>query len=287
MEIPRFQRTASAADVAEGIKTAGCAIIEHFLDDETVEQLNDELNPYFDRVAMSEGSFMGVQTQRMSRIIAKSKTSHELLIDPMLMDTVDGVLRGESYHFTLHHTEASRIHPGQPAQSLHRDDTTYPFTHPCRPVMVATIWALGEFTRACGATQAVPGSHLWDDVRKPTPEEVHYAEMPKGSMFLFDSAIYHGGGCNSSEDEIRKAMIIMYGLGWLRPAENQILAVPPALARTLPTRLQELVGYRNHGYLGHYELGNPAVTLKDPIPETLGAVDLYDDETEQIQVRRR
>lgn len=31
--------------------------------------------------------------------------------------------------------------------------------------------------------------------------------------------------------------------GWLRPQENHALAVPPRLARTLPRRLQELLGY--------------------------------------------
>jgi ectoine hydroxylase-related dioxygenase (phytanoyl-CoA dioxygenase family) len=46
----------------------------------------------------------------------------------------------------------------------------------------------------------------------------------------------------------------------LRQEENQYLAVPPELARTLPQNLQELVGYQLNGGLGFAgELG------KDPI----------------------
>ena len=41
-----------------------------------------------------------------------------------------------------------------------------------------------------------------------------------------------------------------YILGWLRQEENQYLAVPPEIARTLPENLQRLVGYQLSGGLG-------------------------------------
>jgi ectoine hydroxylase-related dioxygenase (phytanoyl-CoA dioxygenase family) len=37
-----------------------------------------------------------------------------------------------------------------------------------------------------------------------------------------------------------------YSLGWLRQAEPQYLAVPLEVARTLPERLQRLLGYFVH-----------------------------------------
>jgi ectoine hydroxylase-related dioxygenase (phytanoyl-CoA dioxygenase family) len=36
---------------------------------------------------------------------------------------------------------------------------------------------------------------------------------------------------------------IEYAVAWVRPQETQLLAVPPALARELPPRLQALLGY--------------------------------------------
>ena len=35
-----------------------------------------------------------------------------------------------------------------------------------------------------------------------------------------------------------------YSLGWLRQEENQYLACPPDIARGLPERVQQLLGYQ-------------------------------------------
>lgn len=52
-------------------------------------------------------------------------------------------------------------------------------------------------------------------------------------------------------------MHLSYTLGWLRTEENNCLAVPPAVAATLPRTSQEVLGYAVHdaiemagGYLG-------------------------------------
>jgi hypothetical protein len=64
-----------------------------------------------------------------------------------------------------------------------------------------------------------------------------------------------------------------FTLGWLRTEENNTLAVPPDVARTLPVEAQELIGYAVHdavaqggGYLG-------MVALRDPV-EMLATGDL-------------
>jgi ectoine hydroxylase-related dioxygenase (phytanoyl-CoA dioxygenase family) len=132
----------------------------------------------------------------------------------------------------------------------------------------------------------VPGSHLWDDVRRATDAEIRLSEMPPGSVLLYNSALHHGAGANQTADEIRRSLTFAYGLGWLRAMENPTLAVPPEIARTLPRKLQDLLQYRNHGYLGHYEFHSPRVVLSDDVPEVLAASDLY-DEFDGIQLVRR
>jgi ectoine hydroxylase-related dioxygenase (phytanoyl-CoA dioxygenase family) len=64
-------------------------------------------------------------------------------------------------------------------------------------------------------------------------------------------------------------MHMSFVVGWLRTEENNTLSTPPDVARRLPRRTQELLGYAAHdaiavggGYLG-------AVDLLDPI-ELLG-----------------
>lgn len=285
-DIPVFPASASASQVTAAIRKVGCAIVRELADRELVDRICAELAPYFDAVPMGEGPFMGRHTQRTCRIVVKSPSSHAVILNQLVLDVVGALLEGSAYHFDLHHTEASRIHPGEGAQSLHRDDNLYPFKHPCNPIRVSVIWALSEFTAANGATRVVPGSHLWDDVRRPTDAEVQSSEMPPGSVLLYDSGLYHGAGANQTADGIRRGLLLAYGLAWLRATENPTLAVPPEIARTLPQQLQDLLHYRNHGYLGHYELRNPRVVLADNVPEVLAATDLY-EEFEGMQIVRR
>ena len=73
----------------------------------------------------------------------------------------------------------------------------------------------------------------------------------------------HAGGSNTTEGW-RRGMHLSYGLGWLRTEENQFLATPLEVARTLPRQSQELLGYAAHdaiatggGYLGTVEVQDP------------------------------
>jgi hypothetical protein len=78
-----------------------------------------------------------------------------------------------------------------------------------------------------------------------------------------------------------------YSLGWLRPAENPQLAVPPGQARQLSQRLRDLLGYRSHGFLGIFEGTQPSASWLEPLPDVLPAEDLYGAELAAIAVRRR
>jgi hypothetical protein len=62
---------------------------------------------------------------------------------------------------------------------------------------------------------------------------------------------------------------VSYVLGWLRTEENNYLAVPPAVAATLPRAAQEVLGYAVHdairsagGYLGMLGLRDPVELLQ-------------------------
>jgi ectoine hydroxylase-related dioxygenase (phytanoyl-CoA dioxygenase family) len=75
------------------------------------------------------------------------------------------------------------------------------------------------------------------------------AEMARGSLQIWTDHVLYGAGANRS-DAARFGAGAAYILGWLRQEENQYLAVPPEIARTLPENLQRLVGYQLSGGLG-------------------------------------
>ena len=72
--------------------------------------------------------------------------------------------------------------------------------------------------------------------------------MPKGSVLIYTGGAWHGSGANNAGGgHTRMGLNIDYNLGWLRQEENQYLAVPPAVAATMPPHMQQLVGYATYG----------------------------------------
>ncbi len=87
--------------------------------------------------------------------------------------------------------------------------------------------------------------------------------MRKGSVLIYFGSLLHAGGANRT-DQPRTGIVISYCLGWLRQAENQYLAVPPDIARSLPEELQRLLGYFVHEpNLGCVEGQDPIRMLKE------------------------
>src|ERR1700751_2918711 len=89
--------------------------------------------------------------------------------------------------------------------------------------------------------------------------------MTKGSVLVSTGAVFHGGGANTTTTS-RIGMNVGYSLGWLRQEENQYLACPPEIARTLPEGLLRLMGYQRGSY---------AIGYAEDIGEHLGW--LYDN----------
>jgi ectoine hydroxylase-related dioxygenase (phytanoyl-CoA dioxygenase family) len=187
---------------------------------------------------------------------------------------MDRLLGPRCDRYQLHVTQAVDIGPGESAQILHRDDGLLPFAHPGPQALCNTIWSLTDFTSKNGATRVIPGSHLWDDRRLPAAgDDVVQAVMPRGSCLIYLGSVWHGGGANRTAGDWRAGMICGYSLGWLRQEENQYLAVPPAVAKTLPEHVQHLIGYKMHGdFLGWVEGHDPHIVLEQQFSDVMPAV---------------
>ena len=88
------------------------------------------------------------------------------------------------------------------------------------------------------------------------------AEMPRGGVLIWHGSLWHGGGANGT-DRPRLGVVLEYVVSWLRQQENHILAVPRQVVRTLPPRLQELLGYNVYPpFLGYVDGRHPRRLLE-------------------------
>lgn len=234
------------ADILGALRRDGGVVIEALVDPPTLERLRATLQPALQDVPDCDGPFFGRATRRMSGLIERVPPCRDLAIHPLLLHLMDALLLEQCEAYQLNLTQAIRIGPGEKAQMLHRDGLMFRMRlPPGAETMINCMFAVDDFTAENGATRVVPGSHLWPDARVPREDEVVCAAMPAGSVLVYPGSVIHGGGANCST-AARTGMVLSYCLGWLRQAENQYLAVSPALARTLPGRLQRLLGYFVH-----------------------------------------
>lgn len=230
----------------------GAVILDGLIAPDEADAVYAELKPWIDATRPGQDGFSGFRTTRTGALVARSPRCRSLIMDKRIHALCDAVLKPNCERYQLHLGQVIRIMPGEKPQAIHRDRWAWGTYLKGIEPQLNTIWALNDFTRENGATQVVPGSIDWPDDRQPTPDEITWAEMKKGSAIVYTGTVFHGGGANVSDHD-RLGLNLTYALGWLRQEENQYLSCPPDIARTLDPELQHLLGYTLGGYaLGYY-----------------------------------
>ncbi|HJR25618.1 MAG TPA: phytanoyl-CoA dioxygenase family protein [Acidimicrobiales bacterium] len=257
--LPRFGPDATADEVGRAVGEVGAAIVERFLTEEKVAALKEELAPHREATPLGRNDFEGFVTRRVYGLFAKVRGFDELAIDPLVLGVLDHVL---GPHYQLSGPVGIDVGPRETAQHLHQDDVVYPLPFPHPPVVLNTMWALDEFTERNGPTEVVPGSHDTPAGQPPDEAGIVQATMPAGSVMFYVGSVWHRGGANQT-DERRLGVILEYVVSWLRAQETHLLAVPPEVVRTLPRRLQELLGYNIFPpFLGYVDGRHPIRALE-------------------------
>ncbi|MHB8669046.1 MAG: phytanoyl-CoA dioxygenase family protein [Acidimicrobiales bacterium] len=251
-------RPGDCAGLAARLMEEGYLVLEDALDPKVLATARADLERVLASTPKGRNEFEGFATQRVYALFAKTRSLDAAATDPAVLGILDIVLG----HYQLSAPVGIQIGPGESAQVLHRDDSVYPLPEPHPPVVVNTMWALCDFTAENGATRLVPGSHRWEPGRQPRASDpVKTMTMPAGSVLFYLGSLWHGGGANHT-DRPRLGVILEYVAGWLRPQENHCLAVPRPVARTLPERLQELLGYNIYPpFLGYVDGSHPRKVL--------------------------
>jgi len=245
----------------ERFERDGYVILERLIDPAAVGSLIDALL----RVEAKHGfgyaktSFEGYKTVRINNLLVYDELFWNVPLQPEILQLAEAILDPE---LLLSSLCTLTLGPGQEEQPLHEDTQQLPLPRPRAPIAVNAMWALSDFTEANGATRVVPGSHKYDSAPPygGTAATVA-ATMPAGSVMLFDSALWHKGGANTTQER-RYALSCYYCAGWMRQQENLQLGIPRETAARFPRRLQELCGYSIYkGQFGHIDNRDPITLL--------------------------
>ncbi|KIW24174.1 uncharacterized protein PV07_09904 [Cladophialophora immunda] len=291
--VPVFDAAdAQVDDVVEGLRAVGGVVVRGILSTEALAQIERDVRPHLEADVPweADNNFFPPSTRRAFGLCAKSRTFAVDLVGNELYQAVCArFLTTKSYPWygnrdtlnvsppQLNNTIAFSVRPGNSYdQPLHRDDDIHYADRPRVDVYPRTNsreYGIGFFvagtktSKANGATRFIPASHLEATEHPPDERFAHYAELNPGDGFIMLSSCYHGGSANTTADEERLLFSCFMTRGWLRQEENQYLAVPPEIAKTLPVRIQKIMGYAlSDPMLGWLEFKDPRSTI-DPEAE--------------------
>ncbi|WP_322058540.1 phytanoyl-CoA dioxygenase family protein [Paraburkholderia sp. J63] len=276
--------TATQDDVIAVLERDGGVIIEDFLTSEDLVGIKADLFPLLEQQSVGRDSFSGDRTRRLSRLFARTRHLAKMATHPLYLPVAEHFLCkprevwvGDK-RLTLNAgvrigvTQAIQIGPGQAAQPLHRDDTAFMWRHPTggREGRVQIMCAATDFTAENGGTLVIPGSHVWDDERKPDLSEACPTVMKAGSALIFLGSTYHAGGANRTQAEFRTAVGMALDAANVRQEENMYLSLTPEQVASYPEQIQRLLGWSaGDNHMGWVEVDGQMV---DPI-RLLGDLD--------------
>ena len=138
---------------------------------------------------------------RLADLVNKGSIFDIFYTHPKVLAVIETVLGNQFKLSSLNYRAAK---PGQGLQNLHVD---YGNAVPDGGFKVCnTVWLLDDFTKNNGDTRIVPGTHkskqlpqdVIEDTSLPHPDEI-LIQAPAGSVFIFNSHVWHGGTTNETE----------------------------------------------------------------------------------------
>lgn len=229
--------------VAE-IEDQGYTIVPDFLSADEVARIRESFNT---EVPITEMRAIGTdtgKTWRAHNLLAKTRAVDYLFLDARIRALIKGILgpRVQVNVTTLFNTL-----PGETRQLLHQDDGLWPIPRPHPHFVCNALFALDDFDVENGATHIVPFSHKWHDRAVDQAVETMQVTMTSGTMLMWEGALWHGGGANTSTHRERLGFFMSHNVAYLRPQEIQLLSVPRDVVRQMPKLLQRLLGYHRFG----------------------------------------
>lgn len=270
--IPRLTRPYDTAAMDAAFRAEGAVILSGAYTaqqcDTYVAQVGTYLAEHPEEAEYAANSllaqFQGDTTVTLHQLIGAVDCAPEMVLHRDIVDAARRLLAPLSDSILLIIAEYMGRKPGAARQELHRD--TFSWQHAPygeNPIALSVMCAMSRFTAGNGATWVVPGAHSGSPTEvAPDFDEAVQVEMDQGDALLFRQDLFHAGGANTTESDVRHILSFGFQVGWLRQVENSLLSVPRETVAQLDPELQELLGYSAELVLGLYKGGSPMNALK-------------------------
>jgi hypothetical protein len=197
------------------LDTNGYLNLGQLLTTEQVKHINDRLA----ELMQTEGDNAGAEladskyirypkeegADRLADLVNKGLVFDVFYTHPRVLAGIEAVL-GQAYKLSSLNYRAAKPNKGH--QKLHVDWKNAPVKDTYK--VCNSIWLLDDFTPKNGSTRIVPKTHklsiLPDEAMADThdkhPDEIRII-APAGSVFIFNSHVWHGGTTNQTEHDRR------------------------------------------------------------------------------------
>lgn len=201
----------------EFLDTYGYLDLGQLLTVEHVKKMNDRI----DELMQAEGENAGAElaeskyirhpkeegADRLADLVNKGPVFDVFYTHPRVLAGIEAVL-GQAYKLSSLNYRAAK--PKQGLQKLHVDWKNTVVNDAYQ--VCNSIWLLDDFTAHNGSTRIVPRSHKWSNLPDEVmtdPYDKHPDEIriiaPAGSVFIFNSHVWHGGTTNNTE-KVRRSI---------------------------------------------------------------------------------
>lgn len=201
-EVPKIPATSSIDEILAHLEADGGVILTNFVSQETVDKIDEELQPYTKPVADTDGynNFIGRKTLVVPGLVGKSDTIANIIDTNETIDQLLKIILEERYPAVFENHIEELITPpllsiclgfnvghDSPRQALHRDDMNFSSKH--HPNLKITendgfscFIAGTRVTRENGGTMVILGSHKWEHERHGRPDEVSFLGKSGGHI---------------------------------------------------------------------------------------------------------
>ena len=182
---------------------------------EQVKEVNDRLAELLHEEGDNAGAELAASkyirhpkeegADRLADLVNKGAIFDVFYTHPRVLAGIEAVL-GQLYKLSSLNYRAAK--PGNGLQKLHVDWKNTVVSGSYK--VCNSIWLLDDFTALNGSTRIVPGTHkqnILPDEAMADPNEKHPDEIriiaPAGSVFIFNSHVWHGGTANQTASDRR------------------------------------------------------------------------------------